>query len=663
MNSLKIQNLCYDINDRIIFKDVNIEISNYGLYLVSGRNGIGKTTLFNIISGNLSALGRIYINDSLMIDNGRILNSINEYISYVRFEEHIFDSLNMKETFSMLGLKIDEYQKEINTFALNNLKNNKVKYFSKGERQRLYLLMHILTSKSILLLDEVTTNLNPKLENDIFLYLKDLAKRKIIIYISNSKRAMQYADYDINLSSEFEYKNVGDIQIIKKEKIKYKHKRIYNEISSICILPICFVFLILSAFFFYESKLNSFDNYYKTMIYNENDKFLNIISPDNYYNKKELEKLTWDNKNYNYDYLYKGISIHKFLNLDYNAIIMDEYNGAKIENNKIYVPFTHKEYIAKNLIYSGGFDDYTNFEFVYLNNFIDERLICIINEQTFYNLCFYHYSKQIGNSLLMDIRINNGFNLTLAKANIYLIEGDKKAIYFPLSTKEEVLSISYEGKNETDYKSFNLDDINYYFTTDDEILITKNLFEKLIKEHINIASGYLPFYLLVDSNKIEEIASFLKENELILDTLSIDALAFAKLYNYIDISYKSNVIKGYLFIGLIFIIYIINKFIYYLLNKEKYTILNEFNFERRKKIICDLRSKLVSAFVFCTISILFYITFERIYLFNHTMKFGIRLLNITQVKLVLLLVFILYFYMSIINLIYELVVHRKNRTC
>lgn len=106
----------------------------------------------------------------------------------------------------------------------------------------------------------------------------------------------------------------------------------------------------------------------------------------------------------------------------------------------------------------------------------------------------------------------------------------------------------------------------------------------MIKEHINIASGYLPFYLLVDSNKIEEIASFLKENELILDTLSIDAFAFAKLYNYIDISYKSNVIKGYLFIGLIFIIYIINKFIYYLLNKEKYTILNEFNFERRKKL-------------------------------------------------------------------------------
>ncbi|UKI49349.1 MAG: hypothetical protein L6U99_11630 [Clostridium sp.] len=79
--------------------------------------------MFNIISGNLSALGRIYINDSLMIDNGRILNSINEYISYVRFEEHIFDSLNMKETFFNAWIKkIDEYQKEINTFALNNFK-------------------------------------------------------------------------------------------------------------------------------------------------------------------------------------------------------------------------------------------------------------------------------------------------------------------------------------------------------------------------------------------------------------------------------------------------------------------------------------------------------------------------------------------------------------
>lgn len=35
---------------------------------------------------------------------------------------------------------------------------------------------------------------------------------------------MQYADYDINLSSEFEYKNVGDIQIIKKKKLNINIK-------------------------------------------------------------------------------------------------------------------------------------------------------------------------------------------------------------------------------------------------------------------------------------------------------------------------------------------------------------------------------------------------------------------------------------------------------
>ena len=176
-------------------------------------------------------------------------------------------------------------------------------------------------------------------------------------------------------------------------------------------------------------------------------------------------------------------------------------------------------------------------------------------------------------------------------------------------------------------------------------------------------SGFLPYYLLVDFSNEKEIASFLNDNELILNTLSKPIDSYVKLYDYIDNTNKFNIIKGYLFIALFMLIYIINKFIFYLVNKGKYNTLKEFNFDRKNKIISDFLPNMFLSFGFCSLSLLIYIIYEKYYLFYHTLKFGIKLLNISQFKIILALVIILYFYMTIINLLYELIVHRRSKIC
>ena len=138
-----------------IQQEVNLEASAGELVLISGPSGIGKTTLFNIISGFYEPIsGEVFF-------NGRDLLSKPPWkrpVSSMFQSDNLFPHLSVKQNL-MLGINNNSKNIEsmknkltfLNIFSLFDRKSNEL---SGGELQRVALIKTLLRERPILLLDE-----------------------------------------------------------------------------------------------------------------------------------------------------------------------------------------------------------------------------------------------------------------------------------------------------------------------------------------------------------------------------------------------------------------------------------------------------------------------------------------------------------------------------
>ena len=138
-----------------IQQEVNLEASAGEIVLISGPSGIGKTTLFNIISGFYEPIsGSVFF-------NGRELLSRPPWkrpVSTMFQSDNLFPHLSVKQNL-MLGINNNSENIEtmknkltfLNIFSLFDRKSNEL---SGGELQRVALIKTLLRERPILLLDE-----------------------------------------------------------------------------------------------------------------------------------------------------------------------------------------------------------------------------------------------------------------------------------------------------------------------------------------------------------------------------------------------------------------------------------------------------------------------------------------------------------------------------
>ena len=138
-----------------IQQEVNLEASAGEIVLISGPSGIGKTTLFSIISGFYEPIsGSVFF-------NGRDLLSKPPWkrpVSIMFQSDNLFPHLSVKQNL-MLGINNNSKNIEnienkltfLNIFSLFDRKSNEL---SGGELQRVALIKTLLRERPILLLDE-----------------------------------------------------------------------------------------------------------------------------------------------------------------------------------------------------------------------------------------------------------------------------------------------------------------------------------------------------------------------------------------------------------------------------------------------------------------------------------------------------------------------------
>ena len=161
--SIHINNLTFSHDDSSLLHDLSFSVEKNQIGFVSGRSGIGKSTLFNIIAGLiLPENGKIVLDDILLNDNNFSLNTEKRKIGYVFQDFALFPHINVKRNIQYaMSYEVSElFDELVLKLGLLELLDKMPHELSGGQQQRAALLRAILMKPKILLLDEPFSNLD-----------------------------------------------------------------------------------------------------------------------------------------------------------------------------------------------------------------------------------------------------------------------------------------------------------------------------------------------------------------------------------------------------------------------------------------------------------------------------------------------------------------------
>jgi branched-chain amino acid transport system ATP-binding protein len=226
---LEITNLKSGYNKLEILKGVDFRVEEKEIVAIIGPNGAGKSTLLKSIF-NLCDIfgGKILFNDK-NITKCPTHQLIYQGISYVPQGRQVFDDLTVKENLEMAlfifkNKKIIE--KRINNIFkrfpfLEDKQNDYAFTLSGGQQQILAIARALIQNPKLLLLDEPSLGLSPKMMKEIFEKIVEINKDGVAIIIveQNAKQAVDIADRTYVLE-DGKVALTGNKEILKNKKIK-----------------------------------------------------------------------------------------------------------------------------------------------------------------------------------------------------------------------------------------------------------------------------------------------------------------------------------------------------------------------------------------------------------------------------------------------------------
>jgi len=187
------KNISKSYGDKLVIRDISIEIKQSEVVGLLGPNGAGKTTTFYMIVGLVKAdKGNIFINEA-DITNLAIHQRARLGIGYLPQEASIFRGMNVEENI-MAVLEIVEPNKNkrkekleelLEEFSITHIRKSHALALSGGERRRTEIARALATDPSFILLDEPFAGVDPIAVNDIRAMVSHLKDRGIGVLITD----------------------------------------------------------------------------------------------------------------------------------------------------------------------------------------------------------------------------------------------------------------------------------------------------------------------------------------------------------------------------------------------------------------------------------------------------------------------------------------------
>lgn len=190
---IKIDNVSFSFAGPVVLDHVSLTVMKGEFLGIVGPNGGGKSTLLKLMlgllepdSGSITVLGK-------SPKRGRsAIGYVAQYVGFERtfpitVQDAVLLGLVGKSRLTF-GYRSDDYQRVSNALReteIEDLSDRLLNTLSGGQLQRVLIARALVSEPEILILDEPTSNIDSRVEEDIFDLLKKLNERSTILVVSH----------------------------------------------------------------------------------------------------------------------------------------------------------------------------------------------------------------------------------------------------------------------------------------------------------------------------------------------------------------------------------------------------------------------------------------------------------------------------------------------
>ena len=212
-----IEHLAKSYEKKQVLKDIDYAFEDGKIYGLLGRNGAGNTTLFNCLNGDIRYdSGKIYLEEEqqtrnvLPEDIGYVLSTptVPEFMTgreFLKFfldihEDSIAEPKTIDEYFEYMGIETED-------------RDRLLKNYSHGMKNKMQMLVNIISKPNVLLLDEPLTSLDVVVAEEMKQLLRNLKEERVIIVSTH------IMDLALDLCDEIVLLSHGKLERVDKEEL------------------------------------------------------------------------------------------------------------------------------------------------------------------------------------------------------------------------------------------------------------------------------------------------------------------------------------------------------------------------------------------------------------------------------------------------------------
>ena len=206
MKYISVKNLSFKYSDKVIFNNVNFDIKKGEFVGILGSNCSGKTTLLNLIKGNLNSNNSIQINET---------QKDPYYISIIDLKDDFYSKTILDELIEQNNSSSKNITSLLKNFGLYKFINKSPQDLTYFESQKLKFIKCIINNSKIILIDSVFSLLN---------------KHEKLEFLSIIKKYQ----YELKLTIIYTTTNFDDIIFCDKLLIINNKQIVCENIENVC---------------------------------------------------------------------------------------------------------------------------------------------------------------------------------------------------------------------------------------------------------------------------------------------------------------------------------------------------------------------------------------------------------------------------------------------